>query len=98
DGGIDLRADVAARDRIDDAIEQPPFRERLYIALVEDSKPVLGKRGRRAQLAGAKRCQRPSRASNIFRDLDKTFGKRQQFVEMHPLDLKTGICRRTARI
>src|SRR2546428_13794636 len=66
--------------------------------LVEASKSVLGKRRRRAQLAGAKRRQRPPRGSDMFRGSRKAFGQRQQRIKTHPFDLKSGGGRSPARI
>src|SRR5882724_5625520 len=59
--------------------------------LVEGPKSVLGKRGRRAQLAGAERRQRPPRASNIFCNSCKPLGQWPQAVEAHAFDLEAGI-------
>ena len=50
-GRIDGRTDVAARNRVHLAVEQPPFLERHDIALVECAKALLGKLRGRAQLA-----------------------------------------------
>src|SRR5882757_5247704 len=66
--------------------------------LVEGPKSVLGKRSRRAQLAGAKRRQRPPRASNIFCKSCKPLGQWQQAIEAHAFDLEAGIGRGTTRI
>src|SRR5438876_12411998 len=66
--------------------------------LVEASKSVLGKRRRRAQLAGAKRRQWPPRGSDMFRGSRKAFGQRQQRVKTHAFDLKAGVGRSPARI
>src|SRR5258708_25628218 len=66
--------------------------------LVEFSKPVLGKRRRRAQLTGAERRQRPPRRPNILCDLRKSLRQRQQTIKTHALDLKAGRSRSAARI
>jgi len=66
--------------------------------LVEGEKSGLGERRRRTQFAGAERRQRPRGVPNIFRGSRKALGQRQQAIETHALDLKTGIGRRAARI
>src|SRR3984893_5027132 len=66
--------------------------------LVEGSESVLGKCGRRAQLAGTERRQRLARRLDIFRGRRKTLGQRQQAIEAHALDLKARSGRSTARI
>src|SRR5712671_3643764 len=38
---IDLRADIAARHRIDSAVEQAPLRQRFYVMLVEGSEAIF---------------------------------------------------------
>src|SRR5205085_11663359 len=58
---------------------------------IEIPKALVGKRGRRAQLAGAERRQWPARALNVFRDLRETIGQRHRPVEAHALDLESGI-------
>src|ERR1700730_2023623 len=66
--------------------------------LVEGSESVLGKCGRRAQLAGTERRQRLARRLDIFRGRRKALGQRQQAVETHALDLKARSGRSTAGI
>src|SRR6185295_4799885 len=43
---IDLGADIAARDRIGLAVIDAPFRQRLYIMLVEFEKALIGEGSR----------------------------------------------------
>src|SRR5712691_6290383 len=65
---IDLRAHVAARDRVGPAVEQAPLGERRDIDLVEGAKAVLGERRRRTKLAGAQRRERPAGGADYGRD------------------------------
>src|SRR5262245_48496765 len=56
----DLRADIAARDRISLAVVDPPLLQRDDVDLFEGTEALLGEWRRRAQLAGAERRERPA--------------------------------------
>src|SRR5205807_9363483 len=81
----DLRTYVAARDRIDLAVEQAPFLQRDDVDFVEGAKPLLGERSRRAQLAGAERRQRPARLGDQALDTLEALLQRHWASELHAL-------------
>src|SRR4051794_7223301 len=66
--------------------------------LVEDTKALIRERRGRAQLAGAKRGQRPAHSLNILRGARKSLRQRNQSIETHALDFEAGIGGGTARI
>src|ERR1700738_3581446 len=57
---IELRTDIAARDRVDAVLHDPPFDQRLDVDFVEGLKTVFREWRGRAQFAGAECRQRPA--------------------------------------
>src|SRR5262249_53031512 len=94
---IDLRTYVAARNRIDLAVEQTPLLQRDDVDFVEGAKALLGERSRRAQLAGAERRQRPAGLGDQPLDPLETLLQRHWAVESPALDSVTRKRRRPAR-
>src|SRR5262249_1298958 len=83
---IDLGTHIAARNRIDLAVEQAPFLQRDDIDFVERAKALLGERSRRAQFARTKRRQRPARLGDQPLDPLKPLLERHRGAESHALD------------
>src|SRR5262249_48738349 len=84
---VDIGAYVAARDRIDATVEQPPFAQGRDVSFVEGAKTVLGEWSRRAQFARAERGERPARHRNVMRDALEPVRERHGFAKAHAPDL-----------
>src|ERR1700750_1711693 len=82
---IELRTDIAARDRVDVVLHDPPFDQRLDIDFVEGLETLFREWRGRAQLAGAERRQRPARRLDDLRNLLKALAPREHARETHPL-------------
>ena len=83
---VDLRTHVAARDRIDLAVEQAPFLQGDHVDFVEGAKALLRERRRRAQFAGAERRQRPPRLGDHSLDALETRFEGHGGAKTHALD------------
>jgi hypothetical protein len=94
----DLGAHIAARHRIDGAVEQAPVAQRHHVDLVEGAEALLREGRGRAQLAGAERGERAAgRADDAF-DAREALRERHRLAEAHALDRIAIACRDAARV
>ncbi len=94
---IDLRADIAARDRVHFVAVHAPLAKRDHVGFVEFAKALLGKLPGRAELAGAERGERPAGRSNDGFDPGKALHQRHRRAKATALDLEARGGRDAAR-